>query len=80
MLILCCLFPSGVVPFSGCTFMAYEFLDKAWGKPKKEMTVLENFINGCLAAAFAQVRNPKLRSLSIFSHPFPRPFLIRLTR
>ena len=45
----------GIVPFSGATFMAYEFLDKAWGKAKWEMTPLENFINGCVAAAFAQV-------------------------
>lgn len=50
----------GVIPFAGCTFMAYEFLDQAWGKPKRDMTVLENFINGCLAAAFAQT----------FSYPF----------
>jgi hypothetical protein len=45
----------GVIPFAGGTFMAYEFLDKAWGKPRHEMTAAENFINGCLAAAFAQV-------------------------
>lgn len=64
----------GVIPFAGCTFMAYEFLDKAWGKPKKDMTALENFINGCLAAAFAQVRfsptNIKSRTESEFSLPF----------
>ena len=45
----------GVIPFAGGTFMAYEVLDKAWNKPKAHMTPLENFINGCLAAAFAQV-------------------------
>lgn len=50
----------GVIPFAGGTFMAYEFLDKAWGKPKNQMTAMENFINGCLAAAFAQT----------FSFPF----------
>jgi len=50
----------GVVPFAGGTFMAYEFLDKAWGKDKSQMTGLENFINGCLAASFAQT----------FSFPF----------
>jgi len=54
----------GVIPFAGGTFMAYEFLDKAWEKylhkPKSSMTALENFINGCLAASFAQT----------FSFPF----------
>jgi len=50
----------GVVPFAGGTFMAYEVLDKAWSKPKDKMTPLENFINGCLAASFAQT----------FSFPF----------
>jgi len=50
----------GVIPFAGGTFMAYEVLDKAWGKPKDKMTPLENFINGCLAASFAQT----------FSFPF----------
>ncbi|XP_014666467.1 PREDICTED: solute carrier family 25 member 43-like [Priapulus caudatus] len=50
----------GVIPFAGGTFMAYEVLDKAWGKPKTEMSPVENFINGCLAASFAQT----------FSFPF----------
>jgi solute carrier family 25 protein 43 len=50
----------GVIPYAGGTFMAYEFLDKAWGKPKDKMTGFENFINGCLAASFAQT----------FSFPF----------
>lgn len=50
----------GVVPFAGATFMAYEFLDKAWGKPKWKMTPVENFINGCAAAVFSQT----------FSFPF----------
>jgi len=50
----------GVVPFAGGTFMAYEVLDSMWDKPKEKMTALENFINGCLAAAFAQT----------FSFPF----------
>jgi len=44
----------GVIPSAGGTFMAYEFFDKAWGKPRDQMTVLENFVNGCLAAVFAQ--------------------------
>lgn len=35
--------------------MCYEVLDRAWGKPKWQMTPVENFINGCAAAAFAQV-------------------------
>lgn len=50
----------GVIPYAGGTFMAYEFLDKAWGKEKSQMTGVENFINGCLAASFAQT----------FSFPF----------
>jgi len=50
----------GVIPFAGGTFMAYEFLESIWDKPKDKMTALDNFINGCLAAAFAQT----------FSFPF----------
>jgi solute carrier family 25 protein 43 len=50
----------GVIPFAGGTFASYEFLDKMWGKPKDKMTPMENFINGCLAASFAQT----------FSFPF----------
>jgi len=50
----------GVVPFAGGTFMSYEILDALWNKPKDKMTPLENFINGCLAASFAQT----------FSFPF----------
>jgi solute carrier family 25 protein 43 len=52
----------GVIPFAGGTFMAYEFLDKLWRgyKGDKPLNPLENFINGCLAAAFAQT----------FSFPF----------
>lgn len=50
----------GVVPFAGGTFMAYEVLDGLWGKPKEKMTPMENFLNGCLAASFAQT----------FSFPF----------
>jgi len=50
----------GVIPFAGGTFMSYEILDKAWNKPKDKMTAMENFINGCLAASFAQT----------FSFPF----------
>jgi solute carrier family 25 protein 43 len=50
----------GVIPFAGGTFMSYEILDALWNKPKDKMTALENFINGCLAASFAQT----------FSFPF----------
>jgi len=50
----------GVIPFAGGTFMSYEILDALWDKPKDKMTPLENFINGCLAASFAQT----------FSFPF----------
>ena len=55
----CTLLFTGVVPFAGATFMAYEFLDKAWGKPKWKMTPVENFINGCAAAVFSQVNMGK---------------------
>lgn len=48
----------GVVPFAGGTFMAYEVLNPIWGKA--QLSPIESFINGCLAAAFAQT----------FSYPF----------
>ncbi|CAH1780833.1 unnamed protein product [Owenia fusiformis] len=44
----------GVIPFAGATFMAYEFLERLWQKPKNKMSPMENFIDGCLAGAFAQ--------------------------
>jgi len=50
----------GVIPFAGGTFMAYEILDKAFGTPRDKMSPIQNFINGCLAASFAQT----------FSFPF----------
>jgi solute carrier family 25 protein 43 len=50
----------GVIPFAGCTFMSYEVLAKLWGRPRHELGPAENFINGCLAGAFAQT----------FSFPF----------
>ncbi|XP_066286729.1 solute carrier family 25 member 43-like [Branchiostoma lanceolatum] len=50
----------GVIPFAGGTFMAYELLDRAWSVPSSHLTPLANFINGCIAAAFAQT----------FSYPF----------
>jgi solute carrier family 25 protein 43 len=50
----------GVIPFAGGTFMAYNFIKRAWGRPPSEVTVTEHFIGGCAAAAFAQT----------FSYPF----------
>jgi len=50
----------GVIPFAGGTFMAYDVLDKAWNQPRERMNAWQNFINGCLAASFAQT----------FSFPF----------
>jgi solute carrier family 25 protein 43 len=50
----------GVIPYAGGTFMAYGFINSAWGRPPSEVTVGEHFIGGCLAAAFAQT----------FSYPF----------
>jgi len=44
----------GVIPFAGATFMAYEILETMWGKPKSKLSPLQNFIDGCLAGAFAQ--------------------------
>lgn len=51
---------AGVIPFQGFTFMAYEILSVLWGKPKNKLSGWENFVNGCLAGAFAQT----------FSFPF----------
>lgn len=50
----------GVIPFAGGTFMAYNFIKTAWGRPPSEVTVGEHFVGGCLAVAFAQT----------FSYPF----------
>eukprot|EP01029_Cantina_marsupialis_P029208 TRINITY_DN779947_c0_g1_i1.p1 TRINITY_DN779947_c0_g1~~TRINITY_DN779947_c0_g1_i1.p1 ORF type:complete len:333 (-),score=70.07 TRINITY_DN779947_c0_g1_i1:141-1139(-) len=50
----------GVIPFAGGTFMAYEVLGHVWGKPKSELGPMEQFLNGCMAGAFAQT----------FSFPF----------
>jgi solute carrier family 25 protein 43 len=50
----------GVIPFAGCTFMSYEVLSKVWGKPRSKLGPVEQFLNGCLAGAFAQT----------FSFPF----------
>jgi len=48
----------GVIPFTGCLFMCYEILEYTWGRPSSEMGPLQHFINGALAAAFAQVFTP----------------------
>jgi solute carrier family 25 protein 43 len=40
--------------------MAYDVLDKAWNKPRDKSNTLQSFVNGCLAACFAQT----------FSFPF----------
>lgn len=50
----------GVIPFAGSTFMAYNFIKTAWGRPPSELTVMEHFVGGCIAVAFAQT----------FSYPF----------
>jgi len=67
----------GVVPFAGGTFMAYEVLDKAWNKPKDKMTPLENFINGCLAASFAQTFSFPFDTIRKNSRPSPRLSALR---
>ena len=38
----------------GLTFMAYELLERAWGRPPEEVTLLEHFMSGAIAMAFAQ--------------------------
>lgn len=44
----------GAVPFSAGSFFVYISLDKIWQEPIVRFTPLQNFINGCVAAAVAQ--------------------------
>ncbi|NXC46260.1 S2543 protein, partial [Penelope pileata] len=44
----------GAVPFSAGSFFVYINLDKIWREPVACFTPLQNFINGCVAAAVAQ--------------------------
>ncbi|NWT84632.1 S2543 protein, partial [Lanius ludovicianus] len=44
----------GAVPFSAGSFFVYISLDKIWQEPIVHFTPLQNFINGCVAAAVAQ--------------------------
>ncbi|XP_071951487.1 solute carrier family 25 member 43-like [Antedon mediterranea] len=44
----------GALPFTACTFVTYEFLDQFSDKPRYMLTPMQNFCNGCVAAAFAQ--------------------------
>ena len=50
----------GVIPFEGGTFMFYEILKNLGEGDKKRLSPFQNFMNGCLGAAFAQT----------FSYPF----------
>jgi hypothetical protein len=50
----------GVIPFEGGTFMFYEILKNLGEGDKKRLSPFQNFLNGCLGAAFAQT----------FSYPF----------
>ncbi|XP_063169643.1 solute carrier family 25 member 43 [Candoia aspera] len=50
----------GAIPFSIGSFLVYTHLDKLWGQPSLRFTPMQNFFNGCLAAAVAQT----------FSFPF----------
>ncbi|XP_060612001.1 solute carrier family 25 member 43 [Anolis sagrei] len=50
----------GAIPFSLGSFLVYTHLDRIWGEPSLGFTPLQNFTNGCLAAAVAQT----------FSFPF----------
>jgi hypothetical protein len=42
------------IPSSGLTFMAFEFVERSLGKPKKEISFFEHFVSGCIASAFSQ--------------------------
>ncbi|XP_022098882.1 solute carrier family 25 member 43-like [Acanthaster planci] len=44
----------GSMPFSACTFLIYELLDTLWDTPRYMLTPVQNFFNGCIAAAVAQ--------------------------
>uniref|UniRef100_A0A803W270 Solute carrier family 25 member 43 n=2 Tax=Ficedula albicollis TaxID=59894 RepID=A0A803W270_FICAL len=44
----------GAVPFSAGSFFVYISLDKIWQEPIVRFTPLQNFTNGCVAAAVAQ--------------------------
>ncbi|NXO85052.1 S2543 protein, partial [Sitta europaea] len=44
----------GAVPFSAGSFFVYISLDKIWQEPIVRFTPLQNFVNGCVAAAVAQ--------------------------
>ncbi|KAG8144587.1 hypothetical protein E2320_013074 [Naja naja] len=50
----------GAIPFSIGSFIVYTHLDELWGQPSLPFTPMQNFFNGCLAAAVAQT----------FSFPF----------
>ncbi|NWI99748.1 S2543 protein, partial [Crypturellus undulatus] len=44
----------GAIPFSAGSFFVYISLDRVWQEPIIHFTPLQNFINGCVAAAVAQ--------------------------
>uniref|UniRef100_A0A8D2NQ79 Solute carrier family 25 member 43 n=1 Tax=Zonotrichia albicollis TaxID=44394 RepID=A0A8D2NQ79_ZONAL len=44
----------GAVPFSAGSFFVYINLDTIWQEPIVRFTPLQNFVNGCVAAAVAQ--------------------------
>ncbi|RLW02410.1 hypothetical protein DV515_00007116, partial [Chloebia gouldiae] len=44
----------GAVPFSAGSFFVYISLDTIWQEPIVRFTPLQNFVNGCVAAAVAQ--------------------------
>ncbi|XP_039218302.1 solute carrier family 25 member 43 isoform X3 [Crotalus tigris] len=44
----------GAIPFSIASFLVYTHLDELWGQPSLSFTPMQNFFNGCLAAAVAQ--------------------------
>lgn len=51
---LCVVCFLGAVPFSVGSFFVYINLDRIWREPVVCFTPLQNFINGCVAAAVAQ--------------------------
>ena len=42
------------IPSFGLTFMTFEFVERSFGKPKKDITFFEHFVSGCVASAFSQ--------------------------
>ena len=42
------------IPAYGFTFMIFEFTERSWGKPRSQLSFVEHFVSGSVAAGFAQ--------------------------